>query len=239
MGGWIILQLLSRGESPHSIRIIDNRAPNRKDLLSPPASKVPFHPADIRSFDSTLAAFTAPWPRKASQSQPITVFHLAATIRHWERHPDLLSLSTNVNVAGTANVLSASKTIGATIFVATSSASVCIRTTNLFKCIPFFQPMPKDYCQIYRDGDENLPKKHYDFFGNYAVSKLEAERLVRGADEKSGTFRTGVLRPGNAVYGSGGDYMSSGYLSRNVSPVYVSPFLFPFPFFIPIQYQYI
>lgn len=65
----------------------------------------------------------------------------------------------------------------------------------------------------------NLPQKHYDFFGNYAVSKFQAERLVRDADDKETGFRTGCLRPGNGVYGRGGDFLSDGYLRRNMSPV--------------------
>ena len=49
----------------------------------------------------------------------------------------------------------------------------------------------------------------------------EAEKLVRKADDKATGFRTGVLRPGNAVYGSGGDFLTSGYLSRGITPMSV------------------
>lgn len=154
----------------------------------------------------------------------MTVFHLAAVIRHYERHPGHLPLSTGVNVEGTKNVLAAAEAVGAKVFIATSSASVCIRSTTLFRMIPFFRPIPKDYCQFHTDGDLNLPQKHYDFFSNYAVSKLEGERLVRAADDEKSGFRTGCLRPGNGVYGGGGDFMTDGFFRRGVSPTLVNHF---------------
>lgn len=60
------------------------------------------------------------------------------------------------------------------------------------------------------DDDGLLPKRHEDFFSNYAATKCEAERRVRGADKSASgktVLRTGCIRPGNGVYGPGGDML--------------------------------
>jgi hypothetical protein len=56
-------------------------------------------------------------------------------------------------------------------------------------------------------------RPHESYFGNYAVSKAEAERLVCGANREG--FRTGVLRPGNVVYGRDGDQVVSKLLQED------------------------
>lgn len=60
------------------------------------------------------------------------------------------------------------------------------------------------------DDDTLVPKHHEDFFSNYAVTKSEAERRVRAADKAASgktILRTGCIRPGNGVFGPGGDML--------------------------------
>ncbi len=81
VGGWIVLHLLQRGEDPSHIRILDNRAASRTDLLKGPASKVQFIQVDITDPAATTAAFLAPWPKPHISTAPLTVFHTAAVMR--------------------------------------------------------------------------------------------------------------------------------------------------------------
>lgn len=70
------------------------------------------------------------------------------------------------------------------------------------------------------DDDALLPKRHEDFFSNYAVTKREAERRVRAADKSTSgktVLRTGCIRPGNGVYGPGGDMLCGASL---ISPCF-------------------
>lgn len=75
MAGWIVLQLLKRGEDPHRIRIIDLRAPTRQDLTTGRAAEVPFKQADVTSSEAVMAAFTAPWEDGEEGYVSTTVFH--------------------------------------------------------------------------------------------------------------------------------------------------------------------
>ncbi|KAF8592054.1 NAD(P)-binding protein [Ramaria rubella] len=211
--GWIVVHLVSRGEDPRRIRIVDIRAPTRQDLTTGPASEVAFHQADVSNAEAVMAAFTAPWPE--ADDVPITVFHSAANIRFWERVERLLPFSEHVNVIGTQNVIAACRAIGASILIYTSSASVNTRRTR-FWLWPW-QRYPKDFVQVL-DDDTHAPGKHGDFFSNYAVSKLRAESLVRDVHKSpllnGGILRTGCIRPGNGVYGPGGDILAGAYLVR-------------------------
>jgi len=211
LGGWIIIHLLKRGESPANIRIIDLRPPTRLDFASGPAKEVQFVPADISKSEQVEAAFKAPWPNASSPTAEITVFHSAAIIRFYERHPSVLPLS-KLNVVGTEHVINASRAIGASILIFTSSGSVAQRNTRLL-LIPWLEKEPKNFVQVLGDQELNeLPKSLEEFTCCYSHSKLEAETMVRKADKCSsgseGTetvLRTGCLRPANAIYGPGAD----------------------------------
>jgi 3-beta hydroxysteroid dehydrogenase/isomerase family len=81
--------------------------------------------------------------------------------------------------------------------------------------------------QTIDDDDSHLPRRHEEMFSNYAASKLKAEKLVRAADRaplpssetlKGKLLRTGCLRPGNGIYGTGGDILCGAYLARRVNP---------------------
>jgi len=89
------LQLLARGQTPESIRLIDFRPPSRIDLLNRNASKVQFVQADISSETSTNEAFSKPWPKSVA-SLPLTVFHTAAVINPSDRAKSLLYRCTDV-----------------------------------------------------------------------------------------------------------------------------------------------
>ena len=187
--------------------------------------------------EQVQAAFSAPWPPSyddddehcdrpedtSAVAAEITVFHTAANIRYYERDHRLLHLSDKVNVEGTRNVLAATHATGASILIYTSSGSVSVRRTRLW--LWPWEQRPKFIVQTFEDDDD----RRDEMFSNYAASKLKAERLVRADDRspsRSGRvgsqqqqqLRTGCLRPGNGIYGPGGDIMCGAYLVRQVNP---------------------
>ena len=91
MGGWIILHLLARGEDPRRIRILDIRAPSRKEFVSGVARDVDFVQTDITDLASVEAAFAAPWTEgSAALEHGLTVFQGASLLRYIERAEFLL-----------------------------------------------------------------------------------------------------------------------------------------------------
>lgn len=210
-----MLQLLQRGEDPRKIRILDIRPPSRPDIISG-AQDVDFIKVDISDAASVDAAFKQPWPTTSDSTEPeITIFHTAANIRFYERHPALLPRSTKVNVNGTQNIVDAARAIGATVLVQTSSGSVGVRS-NRFYLWPW-ETAPKYFVQVLNDDDTLLPKHHEDFFSNYAASKIVGERIVRkanGTPSGKGVLRTGCIRPGNGIFGPG-------TCSRSSIPLYI------------------
>ncbi|KAJ6588430.1 NAD-P-binding protein [Mycena capillaripes] len=225
LGGWIVIQLLERGEDPRRIRVIDIRAPTRYDLRTR-AKDVHFMRADVSDAAAIDAAFNAPWPLDENLSGPapqITVFHTAANIRFYENSVSLLPNSSKVNVTGTQNVINAARAIGATALVYTSSGSVSVRSSR-FLLWPW-ETEPPSFVQAINEDDAIVPKRHYEFFSNYAVTKMDAERRVRAADKTpslEGVLRTGCIRPGNGVFGPGGDMLCGAYLVRKVNPTWMN-----------------
>lgn len=216
--------------------MLDIRPPRRKDLMTGAAREVDFRQVDISDKRAVEDAFQAPWPTPSSESaQGITVFHTAANIRFYERHPALLSLSTEVNAAGTQNVVDAARKIGASVMVYTSSGSVSVRRSR-FWLWPW-EREPEYFVQYITDDDASAssPKRFGDMFSNYAVSKIQAERIVRKADGmptvnaaagyRRAVFRTGCIRPGNGVYGPGGDMSCGAYLVRQDNPTWIADIL--------------
>lgn len=199
VGNWIVTHLLARGENPAAIRILDLQPP-RKGVLDQGAV---FIKTNITDKTAVSNAFTQPWPSKEIEQLPLTIYHTAAVIRPAERHKALLHLCTTVNVGGTRNVLEAAKAAGASCFIATSSGSVGLRRASFW--IPPWINAPKRLVQVLSDRATDQPKEHDKFFGNYAVSKYQAENLVRGADSAESGFRTGCIRPANGIYGIGAD----------------------------------
>jgi nucleoside-diphosphate-sugar epimerase len=148
-------------------------------------------------------------------SADITVFHTAANIRFYERDPRLLHLS---NVEGTQNVLDAARAVGVSVLIYTSSGSVSVRRTRLW--LWPWEKRPVFGVQTIDDDDTRLPRGHEEMFSNYTASKIKVEGLVRAADKTSlaasvarkggqgqRLLRTRCLRPGNGIYGTGGDIL--------------------------------
>ncbi|KAJ7135961.1 NAD-P-binding protein [Mycena epipterygia] len=226
VGGWIVLQLLERGEDPKRIRVVDIRAPVRPDLTTGLAKNVDFIQADVTDPAAVDAAFNAPWPNDASPvsaAPQISIFHTVANIRAYERSESLLVNSTKVNVVGTHNIIDAARNVGATALVCTSSGSVSVRSTR-FLLWPW-ETEPKLFVQAINDDEALIPKRHYDFFSNYAVSKIAAEREVCAADKTPSrdgkVLRTGCVRPANGIFGPGGDTICGDYLVRKVNPSWI------------------
>jgi len=91
-----------------------------------------------------------------------------------------------------------------------------------------WQQEPKKFVQVVTDDDNLLPKRHEQFFSNYAASKMQAEILVRAADRSlsgPGQLRTGCIRPGNGIYGAGGDLLIDRMLKDKIHPTWISTVL--------------
>ncbi|EGO03594.1 hypothetical protein SERLA73DRAFT_175136 [Serpula lacrymans var. lacrymans S7.3] len=236
LGGWMVLHLLQRGEDPRRIRIIDIRAPSRPDLKKGEAQKVAFYQADISDAAAVEAAFKAPWPpcdADAGQPEPeITVFNSAASIRFYERHTALVPRSAKVNLDGVQNVVKAACSVGATVLIYTSSGSVAVHRSR-FWLWPW-EKQPKYFVQVLNDDDSIVPKRHEQFFSNYAATKIRGERAVRAADKSAAagqkTLRTGCIRPGNGIFGPGGDILCGAYLVRRDNPTWVNHILQSFSY---------
>lgn len=232
VGGYIVLQLLARGEPPEAIRIVDFQRPHRADMLPHPdgsdnegkdaaaeqVARVGFQRADIASADATDAAFAAPWPSPAVAALPLTVFHTAAVIVPSARDARVSGFCEAVNVRGTAHVLAAARRAGADVVVSTSSASIAIRPVEFWGAREV-NGFPKNYAQGLDEtdffaGPEARP--HGEFFGNYPASKAKAERLVCGANGPE--MRTGCIRPANGVYGHPSDNLLGAPLNMQTYP---------------------
>lgn len=210
VGGDIVLNLLSRGQSPSSIRILDFSKPSRSDMTRGEVTAVDYVKTDITDPASVEAAFAKPWPDDVARL-PLTVFHTVATIRPGERSLLLWERTSRVNIDGTRNVLAAARQAGADIFVATSSASVSLRPARFL--IPPWRSQPHGYLQICDERDFDKPlKPHGEFFSNYAYSKAIAEREVCSANGPG--FRTGCIRPGNGIYGQPTDVICGSMLKQ-------------------------
>lgn len=217
VGGYIVLQLLERGQPPHSIRIIDFQAPHRTDQLAHPGfAKVDFQKVDVSSFESTRAGFSAPWDPSVA-GLPLTVFHTAAVIIPSARSELVNGFCEAVNVKGTENVLAAARMAGADVLVSTSSASISIRPVGFWVRLWKWNSYPENYCQVLEESDFFRPIRGHDgFYGNYPASKAKAERIVCGAN--SSELRTGCIRPANGVYGHPTDNTVGGPLNTQVYP---------------------
>ena len=245
LGGWIITKLLKRGEDFHRIRLLDLNPPtNHHPIVLDSLSKgAQFFKVDVTDPVALQAAFAAPWPDVSSSSSEtdpeITVFHTAANIRFYERHLSFLGRSTRVNVQGTKNVVSAARFIGATVLIYTSSGSVGLRNTRLL--LWPWEKEPEMFVQVLNDGDAEklpVPRRHEEFFSNYAASKMEAETFVRASDKETTRtstgikrlLRTGCIRPGNGVFGPGGDQLCGAYLVRQSNPSWASKIIQSFSY---------
>ncbi|KAF2103492.1 NAD(P)-binding protein [Rhizodiscina lignyota] len=229
LGKWTVFHLLQRGESPTSIRVVDLRpptslwandfrGPQRLQVLQDATAKVGFEAGDVTDPQSILRAFEAPWAGDVKDA-PLTVLHCAAVIRHWETADIFYPRCSKVNVEGTKNVLDAAKAVGASILIATSSGSVGVRRPYLW-ARPW-ERHGKFFAQVFGDDTKGLPEKKEEFFSNYPYSKWMAEQFVLDADDKTGGMRTGAIRPGNGIYGGGGDFTVGTYLTHNGGPQWI------------------
>lgn len=154
VGGNIVLNLLSRSQSPSSIRILDFSKPSRSDMTHGKVAAVDYVKTDITDPASVKAAFAKPWHSDVARL-PLTIFHTAAAIRPGERSLLLWERTSRVNIEGTKNVLAAARAAGADIFVATSSASVSLRPARFL--VPPWRSQPYSYYQICDERDFDRP----------------------------------------------------------------------------------
>ncbi|KAK4034562.1 3beta-hydroxysteroid-dehydrogenase/decarboxylase [Parachaetomium inaequale] len=222
VGGYIVLQLLERGQPPSSIRIVDFRPPNRADMLHDPATQVEFVQTDVSSTEATDKAFRKPWHPSVAHL-PLTVFHTAAVIVPSDRSKLVSGFCEAVNVLGTQNVVDAARRAGADVLVSTTSASISIRPIEIW--VPpwrlWSRGSPRHSWQVLDERDFFEPlRTHEEFYANYPASKAAAERLVCAANSRG--LRTGCIRPANGVYGNPTDNTVGGALAKAVFPTWTS-----------------
>lgn len=215
VGGWIVHHLLMRGENPQAIRILDITPTKR-----PEAAEIPYVKTDVTDSESIKAAFTQSWPNEV-KDLPLTVFHCVAYIRVTSRKADFLPFFTKINTKGTQNVLEAAQSVGASVFISTSSGSIAEKAPSFF---PWpWQRWPRDIFQFMPNAEPlslDLPLSKWT--SCYAYSKALAEDLVLKANTPN--LRTGTIRPAHAVYGHGVDNSSSlswDYLRRGGAPSWI------------------
>ncbi|KAK0232304.1 hypothetical protein EDD85DRAFT_793140 [Armillaria nabsnona] len=126
-----------------------------------------------------------------NEESPISVFNTATNIRFYERHASLIPLSAKVGAQNIIDVLE-------------------IHSSCFLLCP--WREEPKHFVQVINDDDKLIPKIHKEF-SNYGYTKRQAEVLLRGANGQ-----TGYLRPGNGIFGAGGDILCGAYLVRKTNP---------------------
>jgi nucleoside-diphosphate-sugar epimerase len=198
VGGWIVEHLVMRGQDPSSIRIADLAVPKRKLAT---IRKVPYFKTDVTNRSSVDKVFNDTWPADCA-NLPLTVINTVAYIHPGHRHAEFLGTFIKVNVDGTKNVVDAARsTKGCDVLVATSSASIGIRTVNyMFKP---WEKYDKNYVQFSDNAEPASLDKLENFAGCYAYTKALGEKVVRDADDARRGFRTGAIRPGHSIYGHG------------------------------------
>ncbi|KAF1815941.1 putative 3-beta hydroxysteroid dehydrogenase/isomerase family protein [Eremomyces bilateralis CBS 781.70] len=211
VGGWILRHLLQRGEDSRTIVNFDIRPPVKGGLEA-----IRFISVDVTDPESLAHAFATAWDDGASKL-PLTVFHTVAIVRTTDRTHDTMGPYERINIHGTQNTLEASKAVGASVFLMTSSGSVLIARPGLWMWP--WQKYPARFVQPLCDHEPSLYlSKLEEFFGCYAYSKFQAEKLVQRADDPDGGFRTGCIWPVNAVYGDEDDLQGGQMLRNGGSP---------------------
>ncbi|KAL7927499.1 hypothetical protein ACQKWADRAFT_276946 [Trichoderma austrokoningii] len=223
LGGQIILHLLAMGTPPEAIRILDARRPFtfRKEFSQGAPSKVAYIQTDITNEAATLKSYNAPWP-EAVAGLPLTVFHTAAVIRPFDRYKMLYERTSRVNITGAVHSLEAAKKAGAGVFIYTSSSNAALKQVKWLFAPWGATQQPEGFLQNLSNEDFFEPQRQpHEFPSNYAQSKAKAERLICGANEAA-VLRTGVIRPGNPVYGHKDDNIAGRMLALGGFPSWVA-----------------
>jgi len=215
---------------PHLTKLLHQRGERSIFLLDivPPAPSIAalkgitYIHCNITSYESVRAAF--------EQAQPDVVFHVCAAIRFWERASFTLPYSWGVNVDGTKHVIRALQDLSVAtpgseerLLVYSSSAAVVLPPPLHMRLGRNFNKAsgsgyPADFVlSDEREMPEQDAARHC-----YAVSKAEADRLVRKAHGKRG-IRTGVIRPGMTVC-SPTDLVTGSTLRQKINPVFVGSY---------------
>ncbi|KAF7303709.1 3Beta-HSD domain-containing protein [Mycena indigotica] len=201
LGTYIVRLLIMRGET--NIQILDVNPPPVAIGNDPSVS---FIKTDITSLDSLRQAMPA------EHNSPTVIFHVAATIRFWERAEYCFSASHHINVLGTKNVLQLAQELSNSMMIYTSSIDTVL-------------PMPKflradwDVFPAIIDDDTPVPTHIHE--GCYARSKRMAEQLVVEASINQG-LKTGILRPGGTILGPN-DRLVSSTLTMSQVPIWDEP----------------
>jgi nucleoside-diphosphate-sugar epimerase len=146
---------------------------------------------DITSLQSVRDGLTKPFPD--ASGLPTVIYHTAAIIRFWERANHAWEASHNVNVQGTANIISVAKKLPNAILIYTSSADVVIPCPKFLRLGLDYKTPPWHKVTVSDEDPPLTPSQASE--SCYARSKVLAERLIIGANGWNG-LKTGIIRPG-------------------------------------------
>lgn len=183
LGCHIVKALLKRGE--HKIRCFDlSCSPLLQRLLDANPGKVEYVKGDV----------TKPQAVEDACKDVQTVYCTFAIIRYWEVEDYQRSLSHNINVGGTENVISACKAAGVLRLIQTSTSN----TTVSRDCVTY---APTETATIL---DEDSPYvTDSNKINHYGSTKAIAERKVLAASStESDGLCTGSIRPCSGIFGA-------------------------------------
>lgn len=208
-----IIRLLLLRDEPH-IRILDLHPPTNRYLSSHPS--VSFIKTDITSLSSVRKGLLSPFiSSQGVELLPSVIFHTAAIIRFWERLSYTYSLSADINVRGTWNIVSVASELATlnsqsqpiqphteTILVYTSSSDLVLPRPRFLKLGKDYEEYPWNSV-VFSDENREWSEEEERIFGSsscYTKSKREGEKVVReahnSAKDNGNGLRTGSLRPG-------------------------------------------
>lgn len=183
---YIIRLLILRGET--NIRVLDLHPP-QPDIAS--HSAVTFIRTDVTNLKSVRDGLTQPFSDILGSAD--VIYHTAALIRFWERANYTWDISHDVNVQGTANVLSVAKKLPNAILIYTSTSDAAIPCAKFLRLGFDYKTRPWHKATI---SDEDTPLGTTQGSEScYTRTKILAERLVIGANGWNG-LKTGIIRPG-------------------------------------------
>ncbi|KAH8922640.1 NAD(P)-binding protein [Atractiella rhizophila] len=188
VGGWIVRFLIGRGEK--NVRVLDWELPkglDEKGMLD----GVEYVKVDLRDRNGVKEKMGMAWRNGRGTER---IFHTIALMRFWERGDLTLPYSYRTTVDGTQNVMDAidALPIPPEALVYTSSAGCRLKPVEILR-LRKQNPVIKD-----EDEEFECHSSHW----NYSYTKQTAERLVLRSDGTRG-MRTGSLRPGMAIVGTG------------------------------------
>ena len=179
--------LLTRGEDPENIRVLDtSRAPTWTDLTQGLAKLAEFIRTDVVDEGSVIAGFTKSWPLTASQDSDIT---LICTVANIQSSPPRSTLPDSRTLSRDHSPVAFRFLSPLPLALSESGA----QDSSLLRGSPSQSFLPRSYGTTARNRGGTTT-----FLSNYGYTKMIGEVRVLAADKSSGasgkTLRAAVTR---------------------------------------------